>query len=71
MSMNKTKHIIKNKTYGFRLSLHKEEVHSKTKHMNLDYHSIREKVLANEIAVQYVPFSEQKIYIFTKAYPIP
>lgn len=46
-------------------------LHSKTKRVDLDYHFIREKFLANEIAIQYVSSTEQKVDIFTKVLLTP
>ena len=41
--------------------------HSRTKHIEIDIHFIREKVAAKEFEVRYVPTKLQKVDIFTKA----
>jgi transposase InsO family protein len=43
------------------------EFHKRTKHIDVRYHYIREKVNAKEIKVEYVPSELQKADIFTKA----
>ena len=40
--------------------------HARTKHLEVDYHYIREKVVNKELAVQYVSTHEQIADIFTK-----
>lgn len=41
--------------------------HSRTKHVEIDVHFIRDKVAANEVSVRYVPTYEQTVYCLTKA----
>ena len=41
--------------------------HSRTKHIEVDIHFIREKVAAKELEVRYIPTDLQKVDIFTKA----
>lgn len=41
--------------------------HSKTKHISIRDHFLREKVLDNEVRLEYVPTKEQIADIFTKA----
>ena len=40
--------------------------HSKTKHIKLDMHFIRYKVLAKELEINYIPSEEQIADILTK-----
>jgi hypothetical protein len=44
--------------------------HARTKHIEIDYHFIREKVLNNQISVCYVPSERQVADIFTKSLPV-
>jgi len=41
--------------------------HKRTKHIDIHFHFIREKVNEKEIKVEYVPFENQRADIFTKA----
>ena len=41
--------------------------HAKTKHVELDIHFIREKVLAKQISICFVPSADHTSDIFTKA----
>ena len=41
--------------------------HERTKHIEIDAHFIREKVLSKEIDVRFVPSEEQTTDVFTKA----
>ena len=41
--------------------------HARTKHIEVHYHFVREKVLAGEIDLAYVSTHEQIVDIFTKA----
>nr|PNR63161.1 hypothetical protein PHYPA_001586 [Physcomitrium patens] len=41
-------------------------LHSRTKHIEIQYHFIREKSLAGDVIVDYVPSSEQQADILTK-----
>ncbi|XP_028108478.1 uncharacterized protein LOC114307280 [Camellia sinensis] len=40
--------------------------HARTKHIEIDYHFVREKVLQKQLQIRYVPSSEQIADIFTK-----
>ena len=42
-------------------------LHSKTKHITIKYHVLREKVAEKEIRLEYVNTKEKIAYIFTKA----
>jgi hypothetical protein len=44
-------------------------MHSKTKHIPIKYHFLREQVAENNIRVEYVGTKEQVEYIFTKPLP--
>lgn len=41
-------------------------MHSRTKHIPIRYHSLREKALENEVALDYVASRDQVADIFTK-----
>lgn len=45
------------------------EFHKRTKHIDIRYHYIREKVEAKDIMIKYVPSEQQKADMFTKALP--
>ena len=45
------------------------EFHQRTKHVDIRYHYIREKVQSGDIIVKFVPSDNQKADIFTKALP--
>lgn len=45
------------------------EFHQRTKHIEVKYHFIREKVASQEISLKFVPTENQKADIFTKAVP--
>jgi len=45
--------------------------HSRTKHIDLRYHFIREAVEEGKIKMEYVPTTENVMDIFTKALPRP
>jgi hypothetical protein len=52
------------------ISISKNPVmHSKTKHITIKYHFLREQVAEKKIGVQYVGTKEQVAYIFTKSLP--
>lgn len=42
-------------------------MHSKTKHISIWYHFLREKVVEHEVGMKYVPTKDQIANIFTKA----
>lgn len=44
-------------------------LHSRTKHISIRYHSLREKVLENEFGLEYVSTKGQIADIFNKALP--
>lgn len=44
--------------------------HARTKHVEIDYHFIREKVLSKDILVQHVGSNDQLADIFTKPLPV-
>ena len=43
--------------------------HARTKHIEVQYHYVRERVLAGELLLQYVPTAENAADILTKAVP--
>ena len=43
--------------------------HSKTKHISIKYHVLREKVVEKEIRLEYVNTKEKIVDIFTKVLP--
>lgn len=47
------------------------EYHSRTKHIKLDVHFVRDKVLANVLDVRYIPTEEQIVDVLTKAITFP
>jgi hypothetical protein len=52
------------------ISISKNPVmHSKTKHIPIKYHFLREQVAEKNIRVEYVGTKEQVAYIFTKLLP--
>ena len=52
------------------ISISKNPVmHSKTKHIPIKYHFLREKVLEKKVKLEYVPSKEQVADIFTKPPP--
>ncbi|KAM2082066.1 hypothetical protein ACFX1T_035619 [Malus domestica] len=54
------------------ISLAKNPIfHARTKHVELDYHYIREKVLANQISVQFICTQDQVADICTKSLSQP
>jgi hypothetical protein len=40
--------------------------HARTKHIEVDYHFIREKIINHDISVKYISTHDQIAYIFTK-----
>jgi hypothetical protein len=44
-------------------------MHSKTKHISIKYHMIREKVAEKEVKLEYISTKEQIVDIFTKPLP--
>ena len=52
------------------ISISKNPVmHSKTKHIPIKFHFLREQVLDNVVKLEYVPTTEQLADIFTKPLP--
>ena len=45
--------------------------HSKIKHLDNDFHFVRERVQHNDLALQYVSTTEQTADILTKGLPSP
>ena len=45
--------------------------HSRIKHLDIDYHFVREKVQKKDLLVQYVPTEEQVADVFTKGLHSP
>jgi len=45
------------------------DMHSKTKHILIKYHFLREKVLEKKVKLEYVPSKEQVADVFTKPLP--
>ena len=44
-------------------------LHSKTKHISIKYHMLKEKVIEKEIILEYVRTKEKIVDIFTKPLP--
>ncbi|KAK9107941.1 hypothetical protein Syun_023952 [Stephania yunnanensis] len=42
--------------------------HSRTKHIELDIHYVRDKVLSGSLAIHHVPSLDQVVDIFTKPF---
>uniref|UniRef100_A0A2N9ID50 non-specific serine/threonine protein kinase n=1 Tax=Fagus sylvatica TaxID=28930 RepID=A0A2N9ID50_FAGSY len=45
--------------------------HGRTKHIEVDYHFVREKVVCGDISIQFISTDDQIADIFTKALPSP
>ncbi|GFQ02750.1 copia protein [Phtheirospermum japonicum] len=45
--------------------------HARTKHIEVDVHFVREKVLAKQLEIRYIPSEEQPADLFTKALSAP
>ncbi|KAK9090890.1 hypothetical protein Sjap_024067 [Stephania japonica] len=43
--------------------------HARTKHIELDIHYVRDKVLAGQLGIHHVPTQDQLADIFTKCFP--
>jgi hypothetical protein len=41
--------------------------HERTKHIEVDYHFVRDKLLSGEITTPFVKFVEQLVDLFTKS----
>ena len=44
-------------------------LHSKTKHISIKYHVLREKVVEKEIKLEYVSTKDHIVDIFMKSFP--
>ena len=44
-------------------------MHSKNKHIPIKYHFLHEQVLEEKVKLEYVPYKEQVVDIFTKPLP--
>lgn len=45
--------------------------HARTKHIEIDYHFVRDKVASNQLQVNFISTKDQIADIFTKALPGP
>ncbi len=45
--------------------------HARTKHIEVDYHFVREKVVRRDIVVKFISTSDQLADILTKSLPSP
>ena len=45
--------------------------HTRTKHIKVDYHFVREKVLRRDVILKFISTHDQLAYLFTKALPSP
>ena len=45
--------------------------HARSKHIEVDYHFIREKLLNKDLVVKYISTSDQLADVFTKSLPSP
>jgi hypothetical protein len=45
--------------------------HARTKHVEIDYHFVRERVIRGDLKVQYIPTEDQLADLLTKALPSP
>ena len=45
--------------------------HARTKHIEVDFHFVREKVLNRDMVIKYICTTYQLAYIFTKCLPSP
>lgn len=44
-------------------------MHSRTKHIAIWYHLLKENVVEGEVKLEFIPTLEQVVYIFTKPLP--
>lgn len=45
--------------------------HARTKHIEVDYHFVRVKVLNRDMLIKYISIADQLTYLFTKSLPSP
>jgi hypothetical protein len=45
--------------------------HARTKHVEIDYHFVRECVIRGDLKFQYIPIEDQLADLLTKALPSP
>ena len=45
-------------------------IHARTKHVEIDYHFIQDRVVQNSLIIQYTPFEDQLVNVMSKAFPI-
>jgi hypothetical protein len=45
--------------------------HGRTKHIEVDYHFVRERVVRGDIRLQFISTDDQVADVFTKAFPLP
>lgn len=50
---------------------HKPVLHSRTKHLKLDFHFVRDRVLAKTLKVLHIPGTDQIVDALTKPLPAP
>ena len=46
-------------------------LHARSKHIEVDFHFVREKVLNRDMVIKYICTTYQLAYIFTKCLPSP
>ena len=44
--------------------------HARTKHVEVDYHFVRERVAKKEILIRFIPSRDQLADVFTKPLPV-
>jgi hypothetical protein len=43
--------------------------HARTKHVEVDYHFVRDRVVKNEIQIRFISFKDQLVDVLTKPLP--